>query len=115
MSGKTKSESRGTSDGEALGGSFPVKQLVSQLPRGHVVGLLQASSASAPCTNHQVQIDNRAHKRHGKAISNFKATLPPADSESVQRLVAQVPWSSAALRSKGPTTETRSARCRPLK
>ena len=27
-----------------------------------------------------IQIDARAHKRHGKALSNFKATLPPADS-----------------------------------
>src|SRR6266508_2558778 len=28
-----------------------------------------------------LQIDNRAHERHGKAISNFKASLPPADSD----------------------------------
>ena len=28
-----------------------------------------------------LQIDARAHARHGKAISNFKATLPPADSD----------------------------------
>ena len=34
----------------------------------------------------ELQIDARAHQRHGKAISNFKATLPPADSD----LAAQV-------------------------
>ncbi len=28
-----------------------------------------------------LQIDNRAHERQGKAISNFKTTLPPADSD----------------------------------
>lgn len=33
-----------------------------------------------------LQIDGRAHARHGKALTNFKATLPPADSD----LAAQV-------------------------
>ena len=33
-----------------------------------------------------LQIDARAHERHGKALTNFKATLPPADSD----LAAQV-------------------------
>jgi len=28
-----------------------------------------------------LQIDARAHDRHGKALTNFKATLPPADSD----------------------------------
>ena len=28
-----------------------------------------------------LQIDCRAHGRHGKAITNFPAALPPADSE----------------------------------
>ncbi|MHB8875388.1 MAG: DUF1016 N-terminal domain-containing protein [Myxococcaceae bacterium] len=28
-----------------------------------------------------LQIDGRAHERHGKAITNFKATLPPAESD----------------------------------
>ena len=28
-----------------------------------------------------LQIERRAHERHGKAISNFKATLPPLDSD----------------------------------
>lgn len=33
-----------------------------------------------------LQIDGRAHARHGKALTNFQATLPPADSD----LAAQV-------------------------
>ena len=33
-----------------------------------------------------VQIDRRAHQRHGKALTNFKETLPPADSD----LAAQI-------------------------
>ncbi len=33
-----------------------------------------------------MQIDRRAHERHGKAITNFPATLPPAESD----LAAQV-------------------------
>jgi predicted nuclease of restriction endonuclease-like (RecB) superfamily len=28
-----------------------------------------------------LQIDGRVHQRHGKALTNFKATLPPADSD----------------------------------
>jgi predicted nuclease of restriction endonuclease-like (RecB) superfamily len=28
-----------------------------------------------------LQIDGHAHQRHGKALTNFKATLPPADSD----------------------------------
>ncbi len=28
-----------------------------------------------------LQIDGRAHERHGKALTNFKDTLPPADSD----------------------------------
>ena len=33
-----------------------------------------------------LQIDARAHERHGKALSNFKATLPPADSHTAMQL-----------------------------
>ena len=28
-----------------------------------------------------LQIDTRTHERHGKALTNFKSTLPPADSD----------------------------------
>jgi len=72
-----------------------VKQLVSQLPWGHVVRLLQRIKDptvrdwyARQSIQHgwsrsilELQIDGRAHERHGKAISNFKATLPPADSD----------------------------------
>lgn len=33
-----------------------------------------------------LQIDNRAHERAGKAISNFTKTLPPADSDMVEQV-----------------------------
>ncbi len=72
-----------------------VKQLVSQLPWGHIIRLLQR--IKEPGTRHwyvkasvengwsrnilEHQIDVRAHKRQGKAITNFKATLPPAASD----------------------------------
>lgn len=72
-----------------------VKQLVSQLPWGHIVRLLQR--IKNPDTRHwyikasiehgwsrnilELQIDARTHERQGKAITNFKATLPPAESD----------------------------------
>jgi predicted nuclease of restriction endonuclease-like (RecB) superfamily len=33
-----------------------------------------------------LQIDNRAHERSGKAISNFTKTLPPADSDMAKQV-----------------------------
>jgi len=72
-----------------------VKQLVSQLPWGHIIRLLQR--IKDPDMRHwyvtasmehgwsrdvlELQIDAHAHERQGKAITNFKATLPPADSD----------------------------------
>ncbi len=72
-----------------------VKQLVSQLPWGHVVRLLQkVKDAEArlfyarATIQHgwsrsilELQIDSRAYERAGKAVSNFAATLPPPDSD----------------------------------
>ncbi len=80
---------------EACPDARKVKQLVSQLPWGHVIRLLQRVKEPAArewyirnSIEHgwsrsilELQIDARAHQRHGKAISNFKATLPPADSD----------------------------------
>lgn len=77
-----------------------VKQLVSQLPWGHVIRLLQrvkeadirhwyvkASIEHGWSRNIlEFQIDGRAHEREGKAITNFPTVLPPADSD----LAAQV-------------------------
>jgi len=72
-----------------------VKQLVSQLPWGHIIRLLQ--QVKDPDVRHwyvrasieygwsrnilALQIDGRAHARQGKALNNFPATLPPADSD----------------------------------
>jgi predicted nuclease of restriction endonuclease-like (RecB) superfamily len=72
-----------------------VKQLVSLLPWGHVIRLLQrikepdirhwyvmASIAHGWSRNIlEFQIDARVHERQGKAINNFALTLPPADSD----------------------------------
>ena len=72
-----------------------VKQLVSQLPWGHVVRLIQrikdrgvrdwyiGQSVLHGWSRNilALQIDGRAHERQGKAVNNFKDTLPPADSD----------------------------------
>jgi predicted nuclease of restriction endonuclease-like (RecB) superfamily len=72
-----------------------VKQLVSQLPWGHVVRLIQLIKDRGvrdwyieQSVRHgwsrnilALQIDGRAHERQGKAVNNFKDTLPPADSD----------------------------------
>src|SRR3990172_9702627 len=85
---------------EACPDAEKVKQLVSQLPWGHVIRLLQRVKEPEirewyirETIEHgwsrsilELQIDGRAHQRHGKALTNFKATLPPADSD----LAAQV-------------------------
>ena len=72
-----------------------VKQLVSLVPWGHIIRLIQR--VKDPEARHwyftasiehgwsrnilALQIDGQAHARHGKAINNFSATLPPADSD----------------------------------
>ncbi len=80
---------------EACPDAAKVKQLVSQLPWGHVIRLLQRVKEPGvrewyirASIEHgwsrsilELQIDGRAHDRHGKALTNFKATLPPADSD----------------------------------
>jgi predicted nuclease of restriction endonuclease-like (RecB) superfamily len=72
-----------------------VKQLVSQLPWGHIIRLLQQIKDPdirewyiRRSLEHgwsrsilALQIDNRAHERQGRALSNFPATLPPTDSD----------------------------------
>jgi predicted nuclease of restriction endonuclease-like (RecB) superfamily len=72
-----------------------VKQLVSLLPWGHVVRLIQRIKDRGvrdwyirQSVQHgwsrnilALQIDGRAHERQGKAVNNFKDTLPPADSD----------------------------------
>lgn len=72
-----------------------VKQLVSQLPWGHTVRLLQRIKDQdvrhwymRASIEHgwsrsvlEFQVDARAHERQGKALTNFGATLPPAESD----------------------------------
>jgi predicted nuclease of restriction endonuclease-like (RecB) superfamily len=77
-----------------------VKQLVSRLPWGHVIRLIQrvkdpgirewymghciAEGWSRSIL--EMQIDGGAHTRQGKALTNFKATLPPADSDMAEQV-----------------------------
>lgn len=72
-----------------------VKQLVSQLPWGHVVKLLQR--VKDPDTRRwymlqtvehgwsrnilELQIERKVHTRQGRLVSNFPLTLPPATSD----------------------------------
>jgi predicted nuclease of restriction endonuclease-like (RecB) superfamily len=77
-----------------------VQQLAAQIPWFHNCVLLDRFSDAAirvwyikAAIEHgwsrnvlEFQIDARAHERQGKAITNFKATLPPAESD----MVAQV-------------------------
>lgn len=71
------------------------KQLVSQLPWGHIVRLMQRIKDPGlrdwyirQSLEHgwsrsilALQIENRAHERQGRVQSNFPSTLPPADSD----------------------------------
>ncbi len=77
-----------------------VKQLVSQLPWGHIIRLLQRvkdpevrewymhKTAEEGWSRSvlEIQIDGQAHTRHGKALTNFPATLPPADSDMADQV-----------------------------
>jgi predicted nuclease of restriction endonuclease-like (RecB) superfamily len=72
-----------------------VKQLVSQLPWGHIIILMQKVKAPIQrdwYINQSIlngwsrnilalQISSQSYERQGKAVSNFETTLPPADSD----------------------------------
>jgi predicted nuclease of restriction endonuclease-like (RecB) superfamily len=72
-----------------------VKQLVSQLPWGHIILLMQRVKTPSQhdwYINRSIlygwsrnilalQISNQAYERQGKAVNNFTATLPPTDSD----------------------------------
>ena len=76
-----------------------VKQLVSQIPWGHIVRLIQTVKYPAErdwyiqktiehgwSRNVLVfQIQSDLYKREGKAISNFRKTLPPTQSDLAQQ------------------------------
>lgn len=88
----------------AFADAFPegpiVKQLVSQLPWGHVIRLIQmvkdpdardfyirqALTHGWSRSILEIQIQNRLHLRAGKAVNNFAQTMPPADSEMAAQL-----------------------------
>ena len=88
----------------AFADAFPegpiVKQLVSQLPWGHVIRLIQmvkdpdardfyirqALTHGWSRSILEMQIQNRLHLRAGKAVNNFAQTMPPADSEMAAQL-----------------------------
>jgi len=77
-----------------------VKQLVSQIPWGHIVRLMQTVKEPRArewyihqTVNHgwsrsilEWQIDGRAYERSGKATTNFKKTLPPTKSDMARQI-----------------------------
>jgi predicted nuclease of restriction endonuclease-like (RecB) superfamily len=85
---------------EAYADAAIVKQLVSQIPWGQIVRLLQRVKEPRAREWYirqtiqygwsrsilQLQIDGRAYERSGKAPTNFKATLPPAKSDMARQL-----------------------------
>lgn len=78
-----------------------VQQLVGQLPWGHNVRLLDKVSDAATREWYarktiengwsrailEVQIESGAHKRQGKAITNFEQTLPAPQSDLAQQVL----------------------------
>jgi predicted nuclease of restriction endonuclease-like (RecB) superfamily len=77
-----------------------VQRVVARLPWRHNIALLERLDDAktrlwyAEQALHHgwsqpilcLQIDHRAHQRHGKALTNFKATLPPADSDMANQV-----------------------------
>jgi len=72
-----------------------VKQLVSQIPWGHIVRLIQTVKDTQTREWYirqtlenswsrsilELQIARGLHRRQGKAVTNFAAVLPPTDSD----------------------------------
>jgi predicted nuclease of restriction endonuclease-like (RecB) superfamily len=69
-----------------------VQEALAQIPWSHNILVLR--------------IDGRAHERQGKAITNFRDTLPPAESD----LAAQVFKDPTSSTSSAPPTRAASAR-----
>ncbi len=81
--------------GEAYADGEMVKQLVSRLPWGHLIRLIQRVKEPAArewyireAIAHgwsrsvlELRIDAGAHARHAKALTNFATTLPRADAD----------------------------------
>jgi predicted nuclease of restriction endonuclease-like (RecB) superfamily len=103
---------------EACPDAEKVKQLVSQLPWGHVIRLLQRVKSPEirewyirKSIEHgwsrsilELQIDSGAHQRQGKAVSNFRDTLPPTESE-LAALVFKDPYLFDFLGTADPRRE----------
>lgn len=84
---------------ESYADETKVKQLVSQLPWGHIVRLIQKVKPADErewyiknAVEHGwsrdilvMQIESRLFHRQGKAIDNFAGTLPPAQSDLAQQ------------------------------
>ena len=101
MSGLTR---RNLFSMRAFAEAFPdatiVKRLVSQLPWGQIIRLIQMVKDPATrefyireCLAHgwsrdilEIQIRNQLHLRAGKAQNNFALTMPPADSDMAAQL-----------------------------
>ena len=101
MSGLTR---RNLFSMRAFAEAFPdatiVKRLVSQLPWGQIIRLIQMVKDPATrefyireCLVHgwsrdilEIQIRNQLHLRAGKAQNNFALTMPPADSDMAAQL-----------------------------
>ena len=85
---------------EAFPDATIVKRLVSQLPWGQIIRLIQMVKDPATrefyireCLAHgwsrdilEIQIRNQLHLRAGKAQNNFALTMPPADSDMAAQL-----------------------------
>jgi len=83
----------------AFGAAWPegamVQEVLAQIPWYHHIALLErcgspeerlwyARQSAVHGWSHNIlklQMDARAHERQGKAITNFKVTLPPSDSD----------------------------------
>ena len=85
---------------ETYSDSAIVKQLVSLIPWGHIVRLIQTIKDSAVREWYireaiangwsrsilELQVERELHKRKGQAVHNFKVTLPPAKSDMASQV-----------------------------
>lgn len=91
-----------------------VQRSVAQLPWRHQIALIEklaepdlrlwyATAAVEYGWSRDIlahQIESRLHERSGKAVTNFTATLPPADSEQAQQATTSPPSDSCCARPK---------------
>lgn len=77
-----------------------VKQLVSQIPWGHIIKIMQTVKDSGQRLWYiqktiengwsrsilGLQIENQLHERQGRTVNNFPATLPPEQSDMAEQI-----------------------------